>query len=529
MLTGDHIATMLRAAGTSTTGKVTSLQGIADLFNDAMINYGGGQFDTTNKVAALISECMMESAWFRTTEEYSKIGRYAPYIGRTFIQITWKDNYASFGKWCVSVGLLTDPNYFVNNPASLADLKWAALGGVWYFTQVLFAGKPLTAYADDMLAVGRAVNLGSPTSKNTPNGQKARDAAYKAVAGLGSVIVPEVIPVPTTPQPEGDVKYSKTYKSDYVWFRGGNVPPIVEKVLLAIPSNIQLSQGGLSNSVPASGQTHNGLGAYDISVKGWSKSKILTLCAELIRSGEVAFPRGGWFGSAVFSTHVHVCSNNSYDSLHQTAKDQVKDFKKGKNGLVGHGKYVGPKTPLGSWKDSPYNPDNIREVKDVYYVQTDTLLGLDVDRNQKEKKKKGDKISFVRQVKRWGRWNAVTSKGTYFAISDGDQIYLKPKDEPTPVDPPVVVTPPVIVDPPVVVTPNPSKVTEDTVKDEKGVYYVQTETLLGLDKDRKTVEHKVKGDRISFVRKEYRWDRWNVVTVKGTYFAIADGKQTYLK
>jgi hypothetical protein len=245
----------------------------------------------------------------------------------------------------------------------------------------------------------------------------------------GPATPPEPTHPPTQPPPappETPVKHSDQYHSDYVFWRGGNIPPLVVEILEAIPSTVRLSQGGLSNSVAASARTHNGLGAYDISVKGWSKKKILTLCAELIRSGECAFPRGGWFGSAVFSTHVHVCSNNCYPSLHPEAQAQVRDFEHTprRNGLVGHGRYSGPNVALGTWKDSPYNPDNIREGKGVFYVASDALLGLSVDRKTKESKKKGDRISYVLQVRRWGRWNAVTGRGRYFAISDDKQIYL---------------------------------------------------------------------------------------------------------
>jgi hypothetical protein len=179
-LTGEHITAALRAAGAGS-GTVASPQVIADLFNDAIEKYGDGLFTTINTYAALVSECMMESAYFRTTREYSNSGSYQPYRGRTFIQLTWKDNYAAFGKWCKDEGLVSSADYFVKNPTKLEELKWAALGGVWYFTKKMFSGKPLTAYSDNMLQVGRAVNMGNPFSSHTPNGQKARDDAYRAV------------------------------------------------------------------------------------------------------------------------------------------------------------------------------------------------------------------------------------------------------------------------------------------------------------------------------------------------------------
>ena len=194
-LTGAHIIHALHAAGAGG-NLVMSSDKIAAAFNDAMVRYAPGQFDTVDKVAALVSECMMESAYFRTTEEYNKIhGDYQPYRGRTFIQITWRANYELFGGWCHKLGLVGSADTFVNNAASLADLKWAAIGGVWYFTQVMFHGKPLTHYADNIEQVGKAVNLGDPNSKHALSSLHARKAAYKAVTALGPII----IPTPPTP------------------------------------------------------------------------------------------------------------------------------------------------------------------------------------------------------------------------------------------------------------------------------------------------------------------------------------------
>lgn len=200
-LTGKHIEAALKAVDAGS-GTVTSYQEIADLFNIALLRFGEGMFKTTNQVAALLSECMMESAYFRVTEEYAKNGRYAPYIGRTFMQLTWKDNYAKFGQWCYDKQLIQDPNYFVKNPTKLADLQWAALGGVWYFTRVSFYGKPLVDYANDISQVGKAVNLGDPRSRFEPKGADARKEAFDAVRKLGGNIVPQ-FPPPTENKEEG--------------------------------------------------------------------------------------------------------------------------------------------------------------------------------------------------------------------------------------------------------------------------------------------------------------------------------------
>lgn len=189
-LTGAHISRALHVAGAGS-GLVMPVDKIADAFNTAMLRYGHGQFDTTNKVAALVSECMMESAYFRTTEEFNKThGDYQPYRGRTFIQITWKSNYDKFGVWCRQHGLVTSADTFSRNPGSLAALEWAAIGGVWYFTQVMFHGKPLTAYSNNIEQVGKAVNLGNPFSPHPLKSLGVRKDAYEAVRALGPTIIP---------------------------------------------------------------------------------------------------------------------------------------------------------------------------------------------------------------------------------------------------------------------------------------------------------------------------------------------------
>lgn len=157
--------------------QLTSLEAIAQLFNDAITSAGGGAYDGhPARLAALIGQCAQESAWFRTTTEYGTGQRYAPYIGRTFIQVTWSDNYQAFGLWCKARGLIDDAAYFVNNPASLSDLKWAALGPIWYF-----ATRGILPYADqrNWTAVGGIINTGS--AAGVPGGNATRLKACQAV------------------------------------------------------------------------------------------------------------------------------------------------------------------------------------------------------------------------------------------------------------------------------------------------------------------------------------------------------------
>jgi len=250
-LTAAHINQMTHAAG-AYGGMVASAEEIANLFNEAIETYGGGHFNTKERVAALVSECLMESAYWRTTVEYANTGPYQPYRGRTFIQITWKDNYASFGKWCKDRGLISDANYFVNHPVELGRLEWAALGGVWYFTTRSWGGKYLYEFSNSIEQVGKAVNMGSPYSPYTPNGMSARRRAYDAVLSLGNSIVPtakaaitQVVksePEPTTPKPNGvpimakPNKWRRTKSVKYKKDSGWHMLPINDKTAYSLAS-----------------------------------------------------------------------------------------------------------------------------------------------------------------------------------------------------------------------------------------------------------------------------------------------------
>lgn len=155
--------------------------------------------DTSKGAAVFVGQCMVESAYFRTTREYGgSSARYAPYYGRGFIQVTWRDNYASFGKWCKARGLISNANYFVDGPDRLADPKWAWLGAVWYFTTHRH-GLVALANRGENVKVGRAINRGDAHSRYAAYGEGHRQASYNALLragitapkqlqGIGSVI-----------------------------------------------------------------------------------------------------------------------------------------------------------------------------------------------------------------------------------------------------------------------------------------------------------------------------------------------------
>lgn len=92
------------------------------------------QCDTVNRIAMFIAQTQQESDNYNATAEYGAGPTGDAYKGRTWIMITWLSNYQSFGKWCVAQGLISDPNQFVTNPDSLADVKWAGIGPAWYWT-----------------------------------------------------------------------------------------------------------------------------------------------------------------------------------------------------------------------------------------------------------------------------------------------------------------------------------------------------------------------------------------------------------
>lgn len=162
----------------------------AQLVDPVMAGLALAQCSTPKRIAMWLAQCGHESDGFNTTEEYAKNGRYAPYIGRTWIQITWDYNYAAFGQWAHEQGLLDDPNYFVNNPAALADLKWAGIGAAWYWT----VEQPrLNEFADagNVEDASKAINapawIGDPSKR--ANGIDDRIARYNQAIALGDELL----------------------------------------------------------------------------------------------------------------------------------------------------------------------------------------------------------------------------------------------------------------------------------------------------------------------------------------------------
>ena len=132
------------------------------------------------RIAMFIGQTRHESDNYNTTVEYGRgAGKeYYPYYGRGWIQVTWQGNYQRFGQWAAQQGLIDDPDKFVKDPDSLADIKWAGISAAWYWTVERPA---INAMCDDgdIRGVTKAINGGY-------NGLDKRETFYNLALAQGS-------------------------------------------------------------------------------------------------------------------------------------------------------------------------------------------------------------------------------------------------------------------------------------------------------------------------------------------------------
>ena len=97
-----------------------------------------------------------------------------------------------------------------------------------------------------------------------------------------------------------------------------------------------------AGGVAASAGTHDGGGAVDLSVSGWSGGRITEVLTVLRKRGLIAWYRHPGQG---FDPHIHGIDRGAKD-LSVGAADQVRRFDNGENGLASHAPDDGPKVPV---------------------------------------------------------------------------------------------------------------------------------------------------------------------------------------
>lgn len=187
--TADFIARKIRADGFSTfrrgnkpVGGVPILAAAtglpearaAEILPAVSDGLKASQCTNVNRIAMWLAQVGHESAGFNATEEYASgaayegradLGNTQPgdgvrFKGRSWIQITGRNNYGLFSQWAYRQRLVPTPTYFVDHSTELADLKWAGVGAAWYWT---VARTDINALSDrrDLETVTRRINGGT--------------------------------------------------------------------------------------------------------------------------------------------------------------------------------------------------------------------------------------------------------------------------------------------------------------------------------------------------------------------------------
>ncbi len=111
---------------------------------------------------------------------------------------------------------------------------------------------------------------------------------------------------------------------------------------------IRLDQGSYSTSDPTSAGTHDGGGAVDITVDGWTSQQRTKVVTKLRNVGFAAWLRTPSEGSWPF--HIHAVAISDPD-LSRPAQAQVGDYYLGRNGLKNDGPDTGPAVPKVTWEE----------------------------------------------------------------------------------------------------------------------------------------------------------------------------------
>ena len=137
--------------------RVASPEELADRLAHAMRHFP--DYATPQRLAGIIGESAQESDWFCTATEYGSGQRYAPYIGRGFIQLTWDWNYAKFSNWAYRNGLIDREDLFATDYWVLSNLDWAWYPALWFFAANDLGWRCDNGNWDEVSGV---INAGSP-------------------------------------------------------------------------------------------------------------------------------------------------------------------------------------------------------------------------------------------------------------------------------------------------------------------------------------------------------------------------------
>lgn len=163
----DPAGVLARATGLSAPRAAEILPAVSD-------GLKASQCTNVNRIAMWLAQVGHESAGFNATEEYASgaayegradLGNTQPgdgvrFKGRSWIQITGRNNYGLFSQWAYRQRLVSTPTYFVDHSTELADLKWAGIGAAWYWT---VARSDINVLSDrqDLETVTRRINGGT--------------------------------------------------------------------------------------------------------------------------------------------------------------------------------------------------------------------------------------------------------------------------------------------------------------------------------------------------------------------------------
>lgn len=110
--------------------------------------------------------------------------------GRGFIQLTGRNNYAAFSRWCHAHGLVPNDHYFLDHPEQVANDRFAWLSAAFYWVGNHNHGYDYlnkAADARDLVAMTYMVN-------GAQNGFETRQYYYNRALALGNELMTPVHP-----------------------------------------------------------------------------------------------------------------------------------------------------------------------------------------------------------------------------------------------------------------------------------------------------------------------------------------------